>query len=187
MTSLIVSLLMMVFGYAIVFFSWKNTSSNTRKSYKYLYNTVGWGCIFAALLVMIWHAEAEFGMVYGFSGSSLVPISLVILNHQKRSIKSTPRSDAPPTNIALSRIPVNILNFVMVFLVIGVLALLSSMQLSQLLSWPPVNQLALVVILLPVIWATTSYLYLFSRRRGFAAILITAGISLIATTLFLTR
>ena len=187
MTSIIVSLLVMVVGYAIIFFSWKSTSSNTRKSFKYLYKTIGWGCIFAALLVLVWQVGAEFGMVYGFSGMSLISIALVILNHQKRSSTSNTRSDYQPTIIALSRIPVNILHFIMVFLIIGVFALLSSMQLSQLVNWPPVNQLALAVILLPIIWATTSYLYLFYERRGFATILITASIALIATTLFLTR
>ena len=177
---------MMVVGSAFIFFAWKN-NNDTQKIGKYLFSATGWICVFASLAVLISQSGPEFGLIYGLCAISLVFISVATLNYQARASGNRASFDAKSINIAPRQAFANFLHFMVAVPLVGILALLASLQLSQLFDWPIVNQLALVVILFPFTWATISYLYLFCKRRGFATILITAGISIFTTTLVLTR
>jgi len=186
MNSVIASLLMMIVGSVFIFFAWNNNTGK-QKVANQLCTATGWTCLLASLAVLISHSGAEFGITYGLCGASLVFIGVVAVNHQARASKAKPSIDLTPINIAPRQVMANLLHFIIAVPLVGALALLASLQLSQLFDWPTVNQLALVVILFPCIWATISYLYFYSKRRGFATILITIGISLFTTTLVLTR
>jgi len=178
----------MIAGFVLIFVSWRNnTKPIQQQSRQRLFMIVGWICTFASLGLSVLQAGTEFGLVYGLCGISFVAIGFSALNHQRRISNNKAAHPLETVTIEPLRAAANFLHFIVAFPLAGTLALLVSLQISQLLYWPAVNQLALVVIVFPSVWAAISYLYLFSIHRAYAAMLITASISLFSTTLLLTR
>lgn len=166
--TILFTVLMAGFGFTFIYLNWKTPDKDTQ-----LNNWIGWSLALSSIVLLVLSDGAEFGIAYGLFGLAAIPFLFVLLNSdirtKPRTARNTDSEDEQRSPLKLSalkgRTVRNIGYFIIVVPVSLVFSLLALMLLSGLSGSAEINRLALIVIGFPFIWATISYLYLFSQHK----------------------
>ena len=158
--------LLACFGFWLIFNAWGVASSlNLRVA-------TGWLAIIIASALLMFERGFEHGLVYSLFGFSLIPLTIVGLNTQIRSVKKKKVEAYSAIYISRLHMIQNIGHFVVAVPISFAAALLASLLTSQIFAWSMVNKLAYVVLILPLLWAILIYAYFYTKKRLSSAIAI---------------
>lgn len=184
--NILIVTLMASFGFSFIYFSWQS-QDNESKWIKW----IGWFLVVSSIALLALATGIEFGVAYGLFGLALIPLGLVMINGD---VRKEPNRSTTERNTLNQRQPFsirkikksalkNIIYFVVVVPVGLISSLLTLLSISSLSNITEVNKLALIVLCFPFLWATTSYLYLYSQRKKlFGSALTLSALALSAIT-----
>lgn len=155
-------------GFFLIYTVWKR--KDLKASYRVLSFIAGWALVLASIFIMLNTYGSEYGLIYSLFGFSGIPFCIASLNVDNRNTNRTAAKQTQQISLRFRKTALNILNFLVIIPVCFIFSLLSTLLISQTLAWQTVNQLALVVVIFPLVWAVSVYAYLYSETRKTAAI-----------------